>query len=232
MWSFFSPPLAVEKCDHNECAADHAAHIPDGCPLGKVKSNHIASPLLHNLEQCRGAGGHGVQFAGGVALYQYARNTVNAGAVCDGLKPAFLDTDCVNLCKTLFGQVLCCVGGNIAADIFQCGFHGFCPPVLVQWGCSPYLSGLIILYPYICGLSMLSSKYIHINMDKNKRPKLYTLPDTLRWQSSPAADTIVCLVSGVDRCSASSVRACVSVRGLLCAVFLASGTACVASCAV
>jgi hypothetical protein len=26
---------------------------------------------------------------------------------------------------------------------------------------------------------MLSAKYIHINMDKNKRPKLYTLPDTL-----------------------------------------------------
>lgn len=26
---------------------------------------------------------------------------------------------------------------------------------------------------------MLSTKYIHINMDKNKRPKLYTLPDTL-----------------------------------------------------
>lgn len=26
---------------------------------------------------------------------------------------------------------------------------------------------------------MISAKYIHINMDKNKRPKLYTLPDTL-----------------------------------------------------
>ena len=32
---------------------------------------------------------------------------------------------------------------------------------------------------------MLLAKYIHINMDKNKRPKLYTLPDTL-----PAAGTI------------------------------------------
>ena len=32
---------------------------------------------------------------------------------------------------------------------------------------------------------MLLAKYIHINMDKNKRPKLYTLPGTL-----PAAGTI------------------------------------------
>lgn len=30
---------------------------------------------------------------------------------------------------------------------------------------------------------MFPAKYIHINMDKNKRPKLYTLPDTLRKQS-------------------------------------------------
>ena len=37
---------------------------------------------------------------------------------------------------------------------------------------------------------MLSAKYIHINMDKNKRPKLYTLPDALRRHSSPAAVTI------------------------------------------
>ena len=37
---------------------------------------------------------------------------------------------------------------------------------------------------------MLSAKYIHINMDKNNSPKLYTLPDTLRRQSSPAAVTI------------------------------------------
>ena len=34
---------------------------------------------------------------------------------------------------------------------------------------------------------MLSAKYIHINMDKNKRPKLYTLPDALRRQSSAVA---------------------------------------------
>lgn len=60
-----------------------------------------------------------------------------------------------------------------------------CPPVLVYCGCSPYLSGLIILYPYIYGLSMLLVKYIHINMDKNKRPKLYTLPDTLQEVQHP-----------------------------------------------
>ena len=32
---------------------------------------------------------------------------------------------------------------------------------------------------------MLSAKYIHINMDKNKRPKLYTLPDTLQALQPP-----------------------------------------------
>ena len=32
---------------------------------------------------------------------------------------------------------------------------------------------------------MLSVKYIHINMDKNKRPKLYTLPDTLQAVQCP-----------------------------------------------
>lgn len=37
---------------------------------------------------------------------------------------------------------------------------------------------------------MLSAKYIHINMDKNKRPKLYTLPDTLCRQSSPCTATV------------------------------------------
>ena len=38
-----------------------------------------------------------------------------------------------------------------------------------------------------------------------------------------------CLVSGADRCSVSSVRACVPVRGVVC---LASGTACPAACRV
>ena len=83
------------------------------------------TPLSHNLEQCRGAGGDGVQFAGGVALDQYASNAVNAGAVCDGIKPALRNTNRVNLCETLFGQVLGGVGGNITADVFLCGFHGF-----------------------------------------------------------------------------------------------------------
>ena len=62
---------------------------------------------------------------------------------------------------------------------------------------------------------MLPAKYIHINMDKNKRPKLYTLPDALRWQSSPTADTIVYLISGANRRSVFSVWACVSVRRVL-----------------
>ena len=38
---------------------------------------------------------------------------------------------------------------------------------------------------------MLLAKHIHINMDKIERPKLYTLPDTLRRQSSAAAAPIV-----------------------------------------
>ena len=37
---------------------------------------------------------------------------------------------------------------------------------------------------------MLLAKFIHINMDKIKRPKLYTLPDALSRQPSPAAVTI------------------------------------------
>lgn len=62
------------------------------------------------------------------------------------------------------------------------------------------------------------------------------LSDTLRRQSSPLhrydLPGAACLVSDVDRCSVSSVRACVPVRVLLCAVCLASGTACPAACAV
>ena len=61
-------------------------------------------------------------------------------------------------------------------------------------------------------------------MDKNKRPKLYTLPDALPG--------VACLVSSADRCSVSSVWACVSVRVLLWAVCLASGTACATACDV
>ena len=47
---------------------------------------------------------------------------------------------------------------------------------------------------------MLLAKFIHINMDKIKRPKLYTLPDTLSRQSSPRRrpdlSGMVCLASG------------------------------------
>ena len=83
---------------------------------------------------------------------------------------------------------------------------------------------------------MLLTKYIHINMDKNKRPKLYTLPDTLHTPSSPRRRPdppgVACLVSSADRCSVCSVRACVPVRGLLWAVCLAFGMACAAACAL
>lgn len=78
---------------------------------------------------------------------------------------------------------------------------------------------------------MLLAKYIHINMDIIKRPKLYTLPDTLSRQFSTRRrynlPSAACLVSSADQCSASSVPACVSVCGLLWAVCLVSGTACV-----
>ena len=81
---------------------------------------------------------------------------------------------------------------------------------------------------------MLLAKYIHINMDKNKRPKLYALPDALptlqhrRRYDLPGA---VCLVSSADRCSVFSVRVCVSclVCGLSC---IWPGLPCCLSCAV
>jgi hypothetical protein len=38
--------LTVKKCDHYQCAADHAAHVPDCSPLGKVKSDHVVNPPL------------------------------------------------------------------------------------------------------------------------------------------------------------------------------------------
>lgn len=59
-----------------------------------------------------------------------------------------------------------------------------------------------------------------------------------RCTGSPAPRTLpdrpdaACLVSSSDRRSASSVRACVSVRVLLWAVCLASGTACPDVCAM
>lgn len=63
-------------------------------------------------------------------------------------------------------------------------------------------------------------------MDKIKRPKLYTLPDTLRRQSSVPRrydlPGVGGLVSSADRCSVSSVRACAS---CLAWSALASGTA-------
>ena len=50
-------------------------------------------------------------------------------------------------------------------------------------------------------------------MDKIKRPKLYTLPDALQTVQHPHRPDLpraACLVSSADRCSVSSVWACVS----------------------
>lgn len=66
--------------------------------------------------------------------------------------------------------------------------------------------------------------------------RICSVSDTLRRQPGPATIPIypgaACLVSSADRCSVSSVRACVAVCGLLWSVCLASGTACAAVCAV
>ena len=71
---------------------------------------------------------------------------------------------------------------------------------------------------------MLLVKLIHINMDKIKRPKLYTLPDTLHALQRPAA-VLICPVQRVQR---PGVCACVrSAAGMVC---LASRTAYVAAC--
>ena len=56
---------------------------------------------------------------------------------------------------------------------------------------------------------MLSSKYIHINMDKNKRPKLYTLPDTLQAlqpRHRPDLPGAVCLASGAACAAVCAVQ--------------------------
>lgn len=63
---------------------------------------------------------------------------------------------------------------------------------------------------------MLSAKYIHINMDKNKLPKLYTLPDTLpaAVPIAPAWSVWYRVQTGAA-CPASG-RVCRSLRGLPC----------------
>ena len=80
---------------------------------------------------------------------------------------------------------------------------------------------------------MLLAKCIHINMDKNKRPKLYTLPDTLPALQRPAAG-MICPARPVwyrvqtgAACPAFG-RVCRSLRGLPC---IWRGLSCRLSCA-
>lgn len=79
---------------------------------------------------------------------------------------------------------------------------------------------------------MLSAKYIHINMDKNKRPKLYTLPDTLpALQRPPPVRSTRRGLSGIECRPVQRVkRPCVC--AVPCMVYPVSGTACPAACDV
>jgi hypothetical protein len=49
----YYPSLAVKKCNHNQCPADHATNVPEGGPLGKVKSNHCLHPFLVKFRHCQ-----------------------------------------------------------------------------------------------------------------------------------------------------------------------------------
>lgn len=80
---------------------------------------------------------------------------------------------------------------------------------------------------------MISTKYIHINMDKNKRPKMYTLPDALQAVQRPSAGTICPAWPAWYRVQTGvtcSVSGCVC--RALCVVCLASGPVCPAACRV
>lgn len=55
---FVRPLSAVQEHNHNKCAGDHAAHVPDCSPLGKVESNHrlillILRDVAQHLNFCR-----------------------------------------------------------------------------------------------------------------------------------------------------------------------------------
>ena len=66
-----------------------------------------------------------------------------------------------------------------------------------------------------------------INHAKGSTTIIKRFPSSARRR--PDLPGAACLLSSADRCSVSSVWACVSVRGVVC---LASGTACPAACAV
>ena len=55
---------------------------------------------------------------------------------------------------------------------------------------------------------MLLAKYIHINMDKNKRPKLYTLPDTLQAVQHPPPSRSPCAACPAFGCVCRCVACC------------------------
>lgn len=110
----------------------------------------------------------------------------------------------------------------------------FCNGIVVDFvSMFPCFRVLIILYMNPWKSQVAQATLIHVCMENILHPKKCSLPDTLnalqprRHPDLPGAD---CLVSGADRCSVASVRACVSARGLLWAVCLASGTACAAAC--
>lgn len=99
----------------------------------------------------------------------------------------------------------------------------------------PCFRVLIILYMNPWKSQVAQATLIHVCMENILHPKKCSLPDAphaIQPRHRPDLPGAACLVSGADRCSVSSVRACVSVCGLLWAVYLASGTACAAACAV
>ena len=87
------------------------------------------------------------------------------------LKPALCNAHCVNLRKVLFGQVLRGVGGNIAADVFQCGFHGFF--LLFWWWCASHLCDLPcgIIISHLC--DFVKGKTVAQATKRHKNVTLY-----------------------------------------------------------
>lgn len=101
----------------------------------------------------------------------------------------------------------------------------------------PCFRVLIILYMNPWKSQVAQATLIHVCMENILHPKKCSLPDTLSALQRPppvrSARREWSLVSSADRCSVSSVRACVPVYGL--PWYLSRpgfGTACPAACAV